>query len=55
MPGSRREAGLLTLIGIVIALVGSGGIGLAIGGVMFAAGAVLWLIHYSADLRKPEG
>lgn len=58
MPGTRREAGFVALLGIVIAVAWAAfnpdaqGMGYAIGGVVFVIGAVLWLIHYSNDLRK---
>lgn len=57
MPKSRREAGFIALLGVALAVVWAGlnpdakGIGFAIGGVVFLIGAVLWLIHYSHDLR----
>ena len=57
MPKTRREAGVLALLGVVLMLLsGTTGDGqgfLLVGGVVvFAIGAVLWLIHYSHDLRK---
>lgn len=60
MPKSRREAGFVALLGIVIAALwaianpDSQAIGFVIGGVVFLSGAVLWLIHYSHDLHKSE-
>lgn len=58
VPGTRRESGFLAIIGIAIAIAGaaanpdSPGAAILAGGAIFLVGAVLWLIHYSADLRK---
>lgn len=58
MPGTRKEAGVIALIGVLVAVFGSTSAGspalVLIGVAAAVIGAVLWLIHYSADLRKAK-